>query len=118
MSLLSHALKGLIQVSDHKIDFNNWRGDLQSRLYWSCLMLETILVQELEFPDTGLHDFENFVPLPRFTSFASTKENPRTKDEDTFFQFHFLAQVAHRIILTRVQRELFFCCKCSSEIRS
>jgi hypothetical protein len=77
-------------------------------------MLETILIQELELPDTGLHDFEHLVPLPRFTSFTSNKEIPRSTDEDTFFQFHFLAQVAHRIILTRVQRELFFCCKHSS----
>lgn len=75
-------------------------------------MLETILVQELDLPGTGLHDFEHLVPLPRFTPPSmSNTETPRSTDEDTFFHFHFLAQVAHRILLSRVQRELFLSCK-------
>jgi len=33
---------------------------------------------------------------------------PEARDDDTFFQFHFLAQVAHRIILTRIRNTLYF----------
>lgn len=78
-------------------------------------MNETILVQELHLPSSGLSRLEEQVPIPKFigfetTGYGSTRFNSNLVD-DSYFQYHFLAQVAHRIILTRIRHSLYFYCK-------
>lgn len=78
-------------------------------------MYETILVQELDLPSSGLARLEDYVPIPKFIAFnpvglptsIASIDNP----DDQFFQYHFLAQVAHRIILTRIRNSLYFFCE-------
>lgn len=89
---------------------------MKSRVYWNCLMNETILVQELHLPSSGLSRLEEQVPIPKFISFeptgyASNRFIPSNGVDDSYFQYHFLAQVAHRIILTRIRHSLYFYCK-------
>ncbi|KIW05422.1 uncharacterized protein PV09_03932 [Verruconis gallopava] len=87
------------------IDFDTWKGDMESRVFWCCLMYETILVQELGVPKSGLADFEASVPLPKFKPFKS----PDSEDnDDAFFHYHFLAQAANRIMLTRIANSHYF----------
>lgn len=80
-------------------------------------MNETILVQELHLPPSGLARLEESVPIPKFIPFQTATfvptRFPSSADEidDSFFQYHFLAQVAHRIILTRIRHSLYFYCK-------
>jgi hypothetical protein len=82
-------------------------------------MNETILVQELHLPPSGLSRLEELVPIPKFISFESVGFVPARLSssleeiDDSFFQYHFLAQVAHRIILTRIRHSLYFYCKSS-----
>ncbi|KAJ4360738.1 uncharacterized protein N0V89_001305 [Didymosphaeria variabile] len=92
---------------EETIDFDDWEGDMFSRLFWNTLMYETIITQELSLPLSGLLDYEADIPIPKF------KSSPRPKtsisgllsdEDDSFFNFHFLAQAAHRIILTRIRR--------------
>lgn len=89
---------------------------MKSRVYWNCLMNETILVQELHLPPSGLARLEEFVPIPKFipfetAGFVSASLFSLSGDiDDSFFQYHFLAQVAHRIILTRIRHSLYFYC--------
>ena len=95
------------------IDWNTWEGDMESRVFWCCLMYETILVQELDVPKSGLTEFESTVPLPTFRSFHTSEayrsSHPTTEDdEESFFHYHFLAQAANRIMLTRIANSHYF----------
>jgi hypothetical protein len=93
-------------------DFDQWEGDIFSRLFWNTLMYETVITQELDLlPHSGLLEYEPDVPLPKFTSCPRLNTSIAgllTDEDDPFFNFHFLAQAAHRIILTRVKQSLYF----------
>ncbi|KAI1623601.1 hypothetical protein EDD37DRAFT_658155 [Exophiala viscosa] len=87
---------------------DEWSADMQSRLFWSTLILETVIIQELELPSSGLKEFEDVVPLPKFTAYPYVDSTRSRNADDSFYHYHFLAQIAHRIILTRVRDELYF----------
>ena len=88
------------------IDYNDWESDMLSRLFWNTLMYETIITQELNLPPSGLLNYESDVPIPKFMSCPRPKTSISgllVDEDDSFFNFHFLAQAAHRIILTRIR---------------
>jgi hypothetical protein len=93
------------------VDYDTWEGDMLSRLFWCTLMYETVITQELDLlPHSGLLDYEPDTPLPKFTQCPRPKTSISgllTDEDDSFFNFHFLAQAAHRIILTRVKQSLY-----------
>ncbi|KAL6704122.1 hypothetical protein ACN47E_008785 [Coniothyrium glycines] len=94
------------------IDFDDWEGDMFSRLYWCTLMYETVITQELDLlPHSGLLAYESDTPLPKFTQCPQPKTSIAgllIDEDDSFFNFHFLAQAAHRIILTRIKQSLYY----------
>lgn len=94
------------------VDFDQWEGDMLSRLFWCTLMYETVITQELDLlPHSGLLDYEPDTPLPKFAPCPRPKTSISvllTDEDDSFFNFHFLAQAAHRIILTRIKQSLYF----------
>ncbi|OCK74871.1 putative C6 finger domain protein [Lepidopterella palustris CBS 459.81] len=94
------------------INCDDWEADMKSRVFWNILMYETILIQELNLPLSGLAHYEAEVPIPKFTPFPRPRmEETRLAaldEDDSFFNFHFLAQVANRIILTRIRHSLYF----------
>ncbi|KAJ5360668.1 hypothetical protein N7517_009859 [Penicillium concentricum] len=103
----------LSMLTNLNVNFDEWEGDMKSRVYWNCLMNETILVQELHLPSSGLSRLEEQVPIPKFigfetTGYGSNRFNSSSVVDDSYFQYHFLAQVAHRIILTRIRHSLYF----------
>lgn len=93
------------------VDYEAWEGDMLSRLFWCTLMYETVITQELDLlPHSGLLEYEPDIPLPKFTQCPRPKTSISgllTNEDDSFFNFHFLAQAAHRIILTRVKQSLY-----------
>ncbi|KAF5852011.1 hypothetical protein GGP41_000742 [Bipolaris sorokiniana] len=93
------------------IDYEMWEGDMLSRLFWCTLMYETVITQELDLlPHSGLLDYESDIPLPKFTQCPRPKtliSGLLSDEDDSLFNFHFLAQAAHRIILTRVKQSLY-----------
>ncbi|KAF2477145.1 uncharacterized protein BDR25DRAFT_276870 [Lindgomyces ingoldianus] len=92
------------------IDFDQWEGDMISRVFWSTLMYETILIQELNLPLSGLQEYEADMPIPKFSPYPRSKTSISgliTDEDDSFFNFHFLAQAAHRILLTRIRYSLY-----------
>ncbi|EOA90168.1 uncharacterized protein SETTUDRAFT_126010 [Exserohilum turcica Et28A] len=93
------------------VDYDTWEGDMLSRLFWSTLMYETVIIQELDLlPTSGLLDYEPDIPLPKFTQCPRPKTSIAgllTDEDDSLFNFHFLAQAAHRIILTRVKQSVY-----------
>ncbi|KAL4894110.1 hypothetical protein BDV59DRAFT_21924 [Aspergillus ambiguus] len=110
-SMIHRAATCCLQMlTNHDVNFDQWEGDMKSRAYWNCLMNEAILVQELHLPPSGLSRLEEFVPIPKFIPFehAFVRTSSTEDIDDSFFQYHFLAQVAHRIILTRIRHSLYF----------
>jgi hypothetical protein len=99
-----------ILARSEPIDFDEWEGDMFSRLFWNTLMYETIITQELSLPLSGLLEYEADMPIPKFTPCPRPKTSISgllVDDDDSFFNFHFLAQAAHRIILTRIRHNLY-----------
>lgn len=96
------------------VDFEHWEGDQFAKLYWNVLMYETVITQELDLlPHSGLLEYESEIPLPNFTACPRPKTSISgllilTDEDDSFFNFHFLAQAAHRIILTRVKQSIYY----------
>lgn len=76
-------------------------------------MYEAILAQELDLSPTGLSRLEDYVPIPKFIDSPVPRQIIESSPcgDIAFFQYHFLAQVAHRIILTRIRDSLYFFCK-------
>jgi hypothetical protein len=93
-----------------EIEFEEWEGDMFSRLFWNTLMYESIIMQELDLPSSGLLEYKANVPIPKFTPCPRPKTSISgllIDEDDSFFSFHFLAQAAHRIILTRIRHNLY-----------
>jgi hypothetical protein len=90
---------------------------MKSQVFWNTVMNEAILAQELDLPATGLSRLEDFVPIPKFINSHAPHlvAKPANRGDIAFFQYHFLAQVAHRIILTRIRDSLYFFCKAASD---
>ncbi|RVX69874.1 hypothetical protein B0A52_05708 [Exophiala mesophila] len=87
---------------------DEWLADMHSRLFWSAILLETVIVQELELPASRLKEFEDIVPLPKFTAYPYISKSRARNSDDSYYHYHFLAQIAHRIILSRIRDELFY----------
>ncbi|PIA95088.1 hypothetical protein CB0940_08360 [Cercospora beticola] len=94
------------------IDWQSHHGDLVKRAYWTCVLSEDLYHLDLDLPQSGIQTFEDVVPLPYFTegqemhtpgfpvhtSGASTYE-----DRDrSHFQYHFLAMIALRRLISRI----------------
>lgn len=88
-------------------------ADIHFRVFWNTVMYETILVQELDLPPSGLLSLEDNVPIPKFIPFKLSSEmTPMPDPDDSYYhQCHFLAQIANRIILTRIRHSLYLFCK-------
>lgn len=87
---------------------DEWTIDLQSRIFWSSLLMEAVIVQELDLPKSRLHELEDEVPLPKFIPYPKAIKKPQSlRSDDSYYHYHFLAQIAHRIILTRIRDEMY-----------
>lgn len=89
---------------------DEWVADMHSRLFWNIVMFDSILSQELRLPGCQLDEMAQKVPLPKFVRMEQPSFLPldtETDEEDSFHQYHFLAQVAHRILLTRIKHSIF-----------
>ncbi|EWC48742.1 hypothetical protein DRE_00047 [Drechslerella stenobrocha 248] len=87
-------------------DWGTWECDMLARVFWNTLMFESILVQELDVPPSGLSEYEEIVPLPRFPSYSQGTSRG-VEENDTNYQYHFLAQAAHRKLLNRARINLY-----------
>lgn len=89
-------------------DGDDWTLDMFSRLFWINVMLETVLTQELPgLPTSKIRDMEDQVPLPRFLQRFSTN----AAEDESFYHYHFLSQIAHRMFLTRVYNSSYYSSK-------
>jgi len=88
--------------------------DMQSRLFWITSMFEAVLSQELNLPPSNSLQLEEHIALPKFISARDIASfgSFRYPGDDPFFHYHFLSQLAHRLILTRARNSLFHFSKC------
>jgi hypothetical protein len=92
------------------LDFDKWENDVFSRVFWSTLMYETIITQELNLPLSGLLEYEADMPIPKFTPCPRPRASISgllVDEDESYFNFHFLAQAAHRILLTRIRHNVY-----------
>ena len=117
----------------HASDCDDWARDMQSRLFWITVMAESVLADELSLPTSRLAQLQDKVPLPRFVKlernpflpvveqyhdYSMTPQVSRgsvhsdeVEADDLFYNYHFLSQIAHRILLTRMKDSLYYSCK-------
>ncbi|KAM0410831.1 hypothetical protein ACHAPD_010643 [Fusarium lateritium] len=90
-------------------DRDEWMLDMQSRLFWITSMFEAVLSQELNLPPSNCLQLEEHIALPKFISARDIASfgSFRYPGDDPFFHYHFLSQLAHRLILTRARNSLF-----------
>ncbi|KAF4456339.1 hypothetical protein F53441_1498 [Fusarium austroafricanum] len=90
-------------------DRDEWMLDMQSRLFWITSMFEAVLSQELNLPPSNSLQLEEHIALPKFISAQDIASfgSFRYPGDDPFFHYHFLSQLAHRLILTRARNSLF-----------
>ncbi|KAF5011572.1 hypothetical protein FDECE_2337 [Fusarium decemcellulare] len=88
---------------------DEWMLDMQSRLFWITSMFEAVLTQELNLPPSNSLELEEHIALPKFISVEDIPSfgSFRYPGDDPFFHYHFLSQLAHRLILTRARNSLF-----------
>ena len=84
-----------------------WTCDMQSRVFWSALLIETVVAQELDFQSSRLRELEDVVPLPMFIAYPNLKKPRSSQRDESYYDYHFLAQIAHRIILMRIRDEMY-----------
>lgn len=89
--------------------YREWEEDMQSRLFWITMMFNTLLTDEMDLPANNFLDQCEYVPLPKFVppAWLSTSVFAQSADDDAFFHYHFLSQIAHRSLLTRIRDSLF-----------
>ncbi|ETN39399.1 uncharacterized protein HMPREF1541_05622 [Cyphellophora europaea CBS 101466] len=89
---------------------DEWTKDMFSRLFWITVMFETVFTQELtDLPASKIRDMEDRVPLPKFVQFKHSFTTTDADDDESFYHYHFLSQIAHRIFLTRVYSSSYYC---------
>lgn len=89
-----------VLIRCESIDWSTPRADLIKRAYWTCILSEDMYHMELDLSQTGIHTLEDQVPLPYFHE--AQNMSGRSSDERSHYQYHFLAMIALRRLITRI----------------
>ena len=92
------------------IDWPSPTGDLVKRAYWTCMLSEDFYHLDLDLPRTGIDTLEDEVPMPYFHDAHDPQypSAPRT-DDRSHFQYHFLAIIALRRLIARINTAIHQC---------
>ncbi|KAJ4132399.1 hypothetical protein NW754_015215 [Fusarium falciforme] len=87
-----------------------WLADMQSRLYWITLMFESVLTDELSLLTSRLSDLQDRVPLPKFVKMevSALQRFEEPNQADAFCHYHFLSQIAHRVLINRIKETIYY----------
>lgn len=98
-----------LKLWDTPPDTDDWTRDMYSRMFWITVMYQTVLTQELiGLPTSKIRDMEDKVPLPKFVPYSSNYPTGQEEEDESFYHYHFLSQIAHRIFLTRVYTSIYY----------
>lgn len=101
-TMASMACKVLIKCQS--VDWQTNYGDLCKRAYWACVLNEDLYHLDLDLPQTLVQSLEDIVPLPYFHEGQEGMASGSTQmgDERSHFQYHFLAMIALRRLISRI----------------
>ena len=120
-STVAASMSCQVLIRCEVIDWSTLRGDLIKRAYWACVLNEDLYHLDLDLPKTGIHLLEDDVPLPYFHDVsaqhgASSPSSSRAKQgaatsarERGHFQYHFLAMIALRRLISRIHDVIHEC---------
>ncbi|CAK4032437.1 related to acetate regulatory DNA binding [Lecanosticta acicola] len=99
---VSASMACQVLIKCQSIDWQSHYGDLVKRAYWTCLLSEDLYHLDLDLPRSGVHLLEDVVPLPYFHEGSSEVPGVFSKDARSHFQYHFLAMIALRRLISRI----------------
>ena len=92
------------------IDWSSRAGDLIKRAYWTCMLSEDFYHLDLDLPKTGIETLEDEVPLPYFhEAHEYSGQSGLLGEERSHFQYHFLAMIALRRLIARINNVIHDC---------
>ncbi|KAK3672625.1 hypothetical protein LTR78_007437 [Recurvomyces mirabilis] len=96
------------------IDWGSAVGDLVKRAYWTCVLSEDLYHLELDLPQTGIHAFEDEVPLPSFHEGQEQQQGggsfpAQAGVERSHLQYHFLAMITLRRLIGQIHNAIHRC---------
>ena len=99
-----------VVIRCNRVDWSSVAGDLTKRAYWTCVLNEDLYHLDLDLPQTGIISLEDQVPLPYFHE-ASDQQNQSIPlaEGRSHFQYHFLAMVALRRLIARINKTIHEC---------
>ncbi|KAK3617110.1 hypothetical protein LTR56_025516 [Elasticomyces elasticus] len=81
--------------------------ELNDRIYWNTLMMESDLLAELDLPHSGIAQFEESMRLPRSFPFDGSTSSPGEEPPGSDDLWYFLAEIALRRLLNRVSHLIY-----------
>ena len=99
-----------VLIKCNSIDWSSTHGDLVKRAYWTCILSEDFYHLDLDLPRTGIDSMDDEVPLPYFHD-AHERQNSSSPlvEERSHFQYHFLAMIALRRLIARINTAIHEC---------
>lgn len=103
----SMAMQVLVRCEE--IDWQSRSGDVIKRAYWTCVLNEDLYHLDLDLPQTGICTLEDEVPLPSFHETQDSQGDSRGSGAQFHFQYHFLAMIALRKLISRINAAIHEC---------
>lgn len=100
-STVAASMACQVLIKCKAIDWSSTEGDLIKRAFWTCVLSEDLYHMDLDLPRTGITNFEDEVPLPYFHDAHDPPSGP-LPEERSHFQYHFLAMIALRRLISRI----------------
>lgn len=126
-STVSASMACQVLIKCQVIDWGSPKGDLVKRAYWTCVLSEDLYHLDLDLPLTGIQTLEDVVPMPYFnenpegqqsqqSGSGGTPQQQRSyqADDPSHFQYHFLAMIALRRLISRIHAVIHDCERATS----
>lgn len=105
-STVNASMACQVLIRCQSIDWQSHYGDLVKRAYWTCVLSEDLYHLDLDLPQSGIQQLEDSVPLPYF---HEGQDRFQTDEERSHFQYHFLAMIALRRLISRIHEVIHEC---------
>jgi len=103
-AVVAASMSCQVLIRCESIDWSTPKADLIKRAYWTCMLSEDMYHLELDLAQTGIDALEDQVPLPYFHEAQNLSR--KSSDERSHFQYHFLATIALRRLITRIHASI------------
>lgn len=100
-STVAASMTCQVLIKCQTIDWQTHYGDLVKRAYWTCVLSEDLYHLDLDLPRSGIQLLQDLVPLPYFHE-GGPDGSGVSNDDRSHFQYHFLAMIALRRLISRI----------------